>query len=89
MQVRQTYRGLLTARERMDVAEQAVEQSGESLRIVEARFQKGLERVSDLLSGQSAYTDAQLRLQRAMYDFKVARSELQFYLGETDHSVNQ
>ena len=89
MEVRQSYRGLVTARERMDVAEQAVEQSRESLRIVEARFHKGLERVSDLLTRQSAYTDAQLRLQRAMYDFKVARSELEFYLGTPDQSVGQ
>ncbi len=89
MEVRQAYRGLITARERMDVAEQAVEQSGESLRIVEARFQKGLERVSDLLTRQSAYTDAQLRLQRAMYDFKVARSELHFYLGTAGKTVEQ
>jgi outer membrane protein TolC len=86
MEVRQAYRGLITARERMDVAEQAVEQSRESLRIVEARFQKGLERVSDLLTRESAYTDAQLRLQRAMHDFKVAKSELQFFLGSTDRS---
>ena len=89
MEVRQAYRGLVTAGERMDVAEQAVEQSRESLRIVEARFQKGLERASDLLARESAYTGAQLRLQRAMYDFKVARSELQFYLGTADQSVEQ
>ena len=81
MEVRQAHRALLTARERMRVAEKAVVHSRESLRITEARFQEGLERVSDVLYREAAYTGARLRLQRAQHDFKVAQSELDFYLG--------
>jgi outer membrane protein TolC len=81
MEVRQAHRALLTARERMRVAEKAVVHSRESLRITEARFQEGLERVSDVLNREAAYTGARLRLQRAQHDFKVAHSELDFYLG--------
>jgi outer membrane protein len=84
MEVRQSYRSLVTAKERVRVAEQAVLHTGESLRIVEARFQQGLERVSELLDREAAHTDAELRLQRATYDFKVARSELRFYLGAAE-----
>ncbi|MEJ2722134.1 MAG: TolC family protein, partial [bacterium] len=81
MEVRQAHRALRTARERMRVAETAVVQSRESLRITEARFQEGLERVSDVLTREAAYTGARLRLQKAKHDFKVARSELDYYLG--------
>lgn len=81
MEVRQSYRTLLAARERVEVAKKAVSHSRESLRIVEARFQQGLERVSELLDREAAHTNAELRLQKATYDFKVARSELRFYLG--------
>lgn len=82
LEVRRSYRALVTARERVEVARQAVEHSSESLRIVEARFEQGLERVSDLLDREAAHTNAKLRLQNAMFDFKIARSELRFYLGE-------
>jgi outer membrane protein TolC len=87
MEVRRAYRSLLTARERMRVAEKAVTHSRESLRIGEARFQEGLERVSDLLTRETAYTSARLRLQRAKHDFMVAESELPFYLGANGEPV--
>ncbi|UCH83282.1 MAG: TolC family protein [Candidatus Latescibacterota bacterium] len=88
MEVRQAHRALLTARERMRVAEKAVVHSRESLRITEARFQEGLERVSDVLHREAAYTGARLRLQRAQHDFKVAQSELDFYLGAPSKSLS-
>jgi outer membrane protein len=81
MEVRRSYRSLVTARERVEVAQKAVSQSSESLRIVEARFQQGLEKASELLDREAAHTNAKLRLQNAMYDFKIARSELRFHLG--------
>jgi outer membrane protein TolC len=89
LEIRRAYRALLTAKERMSVAEKAVTHSRESLRIGEARFQEGLERVSDLLTRETAYTNAQLRLQRAKHDFKVARSELQFFLGSNGGSIEE
>jgi outer membrane protein TolC len=81
MEVRRAYRSLTTARERVGVARKAVGQSRESLRIVEARFRQGLERVSELIDKESANTNAELRLKKATYDFKIAQSELKFYLG--------
>lgn len=81
LEVRRSYRSLLTAKERVRVSKKAVLHASESLRIVEARFEQGLEKVSELLDRESAYTNAQLRLQKAMYDFKVAKSELNFHLG--------
>ncbi|UCG51336.1 MAG: TolC family protein [Candidatus Latescibacterota bacterium] len=89
MEVRRACRALLTAKERMRVAEKAVAQSSESLRIVEARFQEGLEKVSDLLDREAAHTSAQLRLQKAKHDVKVAYSELQFYLGAESEPIDQ
>ena len=81
MEVRRAHRSLSTARERVGVAQKAVGQSKESLRIVEARFRQGLERVSELIDKESASTNAELRLKKATYDFKIAQSELKFYLG--------
>lgn len=81
MEIRRAYRSLSTARERVGVARKAVGQSRESLRIVEARFRQGLERVSEVIDKETANTNAELRLKRATYDFKVAQSELKFYLG--------
>ena len=81
MEVRRAYRSLSTAKERVGVAQEAVGQSRESLRIVEARFRQGLERVSELIDKESANTNAELRLKKATYDFKIAQSELKFYRG--------
>jgi outer membrane protein len=87
MEVRRSYRALLTAKERVGVAKKAVLHASESLRIVEARFEQGMEKASDLLDRESAHTNAQLRLLRALYDFKVARSELDFYLGSSGNEA--
>lgn len=81
MEIRRAHRSLSTARERVGVAQKAVGQSRESLRIVEARFRQGLERVSELIDRESANINAELRLKKATYDFKIAQSELKFYLG--------
>lgn len=83
-EVTQAYRALEAARQRIDVAETAVAQADESLRIVRARFQEGLERSSELLTRETALTQARLRLLNATYDYKVAQSELQFYLGSNE-----
>jgi outer membrane protein TolC len=86
MEVRRAHRSLSTARERVGVAQKAVAQSRESLRIVEARFRQGLERVSELIDKESANTNAELRLKKAAYDFKIARSELKFYMGSGERT---
>jgi outer membrane protein TolC len=89
MEIRRARRSLMTARERVGVAEKAADQSRESLRIVEARFQQGLERVSELIDKETASTNAALRLQRATYDFKIAQSELKFYRGAASGSSSR
>jgi outer membrane protein len=88
MEIRRARRSLSTARERVGVARKAVDQSRESLRIVEARFEQGLERVSELVDKESATTSAELRLKKATYDFKIAQSELKFYSGAASNASN-
>jgi len=80
-EVKKAYRNLNSAKKRIEVAQTAVKQAKESLRIIRERFKAGLERSSELLQKKSAYTGAQLRLMKAKYDFKIAYSELVFYTG--------
>jgi outer membrane protein TolC len=86
-EVKQAYRNLRSAKKRIEVAQTAVKQAKESLRIIQERFNAGLERSSELLQKESAYTGARLRLTKAKYDFKIAHSELVFYTG-TMHTEN-
>jgi outer membrane protein TolC len=81
LELRRARRNFRTAEKRIQVAEISVKQAGESLRIVESRFQEGLERSSELLSKEAAFTNAELRLLQARYDLKIAYSELKFYSG--------
>jgi outer membrane protein len=80
-EIRRALRDFQTAKERIDVAETAVAQARESLRIMEDRFKEGMERSSDLLAREAVYTNATLRLEKAKYDLVVAASELKYYRG--------
>ena len=81
MQVRQAQRTLKATSERIHVAQTAVTQATQSLRIVEARFKEGLEKTSDLLDKEVALTNARLRLLKAKHDHTVAIQELKFASG--------
>ncbi len=81
LEVRKAQRALKAANERILVAKSAVEQAAESLHIVEARFNQGLEKTSDLLDREVAATNARLRLLKAKHDQNVAAGELHFALG--------
>jgi outer membrane protein TolC len=81
MQVRQARRALEATKKRINVAETAVNQASESLRIVEARFRQGLEKTSDLLDKEVALTNSRLRLLKAKYDHILAAEELKFATG--------
>jgi len=84
LEVRKAERALKAATERIEVAQAAVAQASESLRIVEERFNQGLEKAADLLDKEVALTNSKLRLLKAKHDFNVARSDLDYAVGRTE-----
>lgn len=76
LQVRKAWTDFDSATERLKVAEAAVAQAEESLRIVRNRYEAGLETVTELLRGQTALTGAKFRRLATLYDQRVARAAL-------------
>ncbi len=74
-------RNIRAARQRIKVAEGAVQQARESLNIVEARFREGLEKTSELLDKEVMFTNAKLRLLKAVHDYNLALSEYELASG--------
>ena len=66
------------------VAQTAVDQAGEGLRIVANRYENGLLALISLLDAQVAYQQAQTRHFKAMHDYKVARIALAMAGGVID-----
>ncbi len=81
MELHKARRAVQAAKKRLQVATTAVKQAQESLRIVEARYEEGLEKTSDLLDAEARLTQAKLRLLKAKHDYNVALSELEFARG--------
>lgn len=84
LEVREAFLALRAATERIAVARQAARQAEESLRIVRDRYESGLTTVVTLLSAESALTDAQGSLSRALYDQSVGAAGLELALGTID-----
>ena len=83
LQVRSAYADCISALERLKVADSAVGQSEEALRIVRERYGEGMAMMVELLGSESAHTAAQgarveaerdLALARAALDLATARS---------------
>lgn len=76
----------LTARERAGVAERAIAQAEETLRIVQVRYRGGLATVLDLLTAEAALTESRTRLTEAVHDYNVALAAWELALGRLDPS---
>ena len=68
----------------IQVAQTAVDQAGEGLRIVANRYQNGLLSLVSLLDAQVALQEAQTRHFKAMHNYKVARISLALAGGVID-----
>lgn len=74
--------GLAVALARLSIAERAVEQSAEALRIVARKYDGGLATISELLEAQAMETQATLALSFARYQLLVAAAERRQALGD-------
>ena len=83
MEVRQAYSDYLQALELIEASKKTVEQGEESLRLAEARFRAGTGTQLDVLSAQTALTDARSNEIQALHDYNVALATLERVTGLT------
>jgi outer membrane protein TolC len=81
LDVTQDFLGLQSAKERVVVTAQAVEQTTENLAVAQAGYKVGTLLSSDLLDAEVALLQAQLNRTQALADLEVARARLQKTLG--------
>lgn len=76
LQVVRARRRVESTLKRYSIAEKAVEQAEENLRVLENTYEVGLASNIDLLDGEVAYSRAQTERITAHYDYWIARAEL-------------
>jgi outer membrane protein TolC len=75
-----------SAFERIKVAQAAVSQAEESLRIVRNRYENGLFTIVDLLDTETALQQARSQYLRSNYDYTVAAAQLHLAVGAMDEN---
>ena len=80
-QVERAFLNLKTARKQVYVTQEAEEQAKEGLRIIERRYQQGLAIIVELLDAQTALKKARLNYLEALYQYRLAWTELLFESG--------
>ncbi len=80
-QVTETILTLKTAHERLKVAETAVAQARESLRLIRLRYETGLTILVELLTAEDAAKNAELSRVTALFDTYLAQAGLDLALG--------
>ena len=82
LQVRQAYLKVKTAAKQLKVAESAVRQARESLRIVRNRYKNRLTTMVDVLDREVALKSAEVRLTQAKYNYETGLAKLKFATGD-------
>jgi outer membrane protein TolC len=88
LEVRTAYSNFIEAREVLESQKTVQEQAQEALRLAEARHKAGTGTQLDVLSAQTALTQARTTQVQALHDYAVARARLQRALGE-DMEISQ
>jgi outer membrane protein TolC len=82
LEVRTAHFNFVEAREVLESQKMVQEQAQEALRLAEARHAAGAGTLLDVLSAQTALTQARTTQVQALHDYAVARTRLQRALGE-------
>ena len=88
LEVRQAYSDYLQTLELIEAQKKTVEQAEESLRLAEARFRAGTGTQLDVLSAQTALSDARSNEVLALHDYNVAIATLERVTGMTVRVAN-
>jgi TolC family type I secretion outer membrane protein len=83
LEVRQAYSDYLQTLELIEAQKKTVEEAEESLRLAEARFRAGTGTQLDVLSAQTALTEARSNEIQALHDYNVAITTLERVTGMT------
>ncbi len=87
-QIREAWLNLKTSQQRIYVAESALNQSLENLRIVKNRYKNGLLTIVTLLDAELADQRARANHFKAVYDYESARIRLALASGDIDHNFD-
>jgi outer membrane protein TolC len=82
LQVNLAYRGVVAARERIDLSRTAVVQAEENLRLVRVRYRNGTATPTDIVDGEAALTRSQQRFFSATYTYLTALARLDYAVGQ-------
>ena len=82
LQVTLAYRGVVSSRERIDLARPAIVQARENLRVVGDRYRNGDATPTDIVDAQVALIRAQDRDLGARYEFLAALARLEYATGQ-------
>jgi len=88
-EIRQTWRGLGIAEQRLQSENEALNQTLESLRIKSLRQKQGLEKTSDLLDAQARADASRVAQIQAKYDYMIAKAALLLAAGTLHEGVVQ
>lgn len=88
LDVRRSFSKLQEARETLESQKKAVEQGEESLRLAQARFNVGAGTQLDVLSAQTALTEARTNYAQALFNWNIAVSTLERAMGTNTHVAN-
>jgi len=81
LEVRRAYADLRSAEQRIEVAQAAVAEAEESLRITQNRYEAGMNNVTDLLRNETAALESRTRYLAAVHDQRVAALLVEFAAG--------
>ncbi|MGD9488440.1 MAG: TolC family protein [Calditrichaceae bacterium] len=71
-EIKAAARDLRSAEKKLELAKKIVEQSKESLRIIKDRYAQGLEKTTDLLNAETAFSNAELSYIKTLYFYNVS-----------------
>ena len=87
LEVRRAYYSYQTALKQLEVTKAAVEQAGESVRILKDRYDNGMALMLELLASDTMLKDQQLQQASARFDSLTAMARLQLSAGVLGISV--
>lgn len=76
LEVEQAYDNLIQAKKALNLQKETIGQAEEGMRIANLRYQSGVGTQLEVLSAQTALTDARTNLAGAIYSFRLAKSAL-------------
>jgi outer membrane protein len=82
LEVVRSYQQHVSARERLGVAGQAIEQAAETLRIIQNRYRAGLTTITEVLRAETALVRSRLNLVAAHYDHYVSYAHVLLSVGK-------